>query len=164
VIAAWSIVPAHGGMSKDTRDLALSVFGLAIEPPSVVYQEGWYPAEHDPQTGKRWRWMQKHARVLVPMEGSYGTLFVRGNIPLQMLPEGQTAEVRLAGEKVARFTVQEMEFTHTFSVSRDPDSQGIWVSLEILADRSVNPAMLGVSNDNRDLALSIQELKVLPDG
>lgn len=164
MIAAGSIVPAHERISKeDTRELALSVFGLTIEPPSAVYQEGWYLEEHDPQTGTRWRWMQKHARVLVPLEGSHGTLFVRGHIPLRMLPEGQTIEVRHAGKRVARFTVQKEEFTHTFPVSKEPNSQEMWVNLEILADHSFNPAVLGVSDDNRDLALMIQELKVLPD-
>lgn len=165
IVAAQSIVPAHEGISReDTRDLALSVFGLPIVPPSVVYQQGWYPEEIDPGTGKRWRWMPQRARVLVPLEGSHGTLFVRGNIPPQMLPEGQTIEVRLAGKRVARFMVREEEFTYTFPISKDPDSQEVWVDLEILADRSINPAVLGISDDNRDLTLSVQDLEVLPGG
>jgi 4-amino-4-deoxy-L-arabinose transferase-like glycosyltransferase len=122
----------------------------------IVYGEGWSIDEDG--GGKTWRWMGRKSDTALLALHDQMILRIKAVVPAEALKPGEKAAVmvKLDGRAVDRFTAGGGLFERTITVATLPPSA--WKRLTIETDRTIVPAALKLSGDDRELGLQIYEL------
>lgn len=153
------------GQRSRKRESAVGSFEAlpADQLPLVVYDEGWYDPESAPggSPGESWRWCQREARCALEVPGRPCSLYLEAQAPVALLRAAQEVSLELDGTLLAT-----LEFSNAERSARKvPLPDGLtrgkdFVELVIRMERTVLPAELGASGDDRELGLKVHRLAV----
>jgi hypothetical protein len=126
----------------------------------IVYGEGWNIEEDD--GAKTWRWMGRKSETALLALHDRMILRIKAVVPAEALKPGETAAVtvKLDGRDVDRFTAVGGLFERAITVATPTPSA--WKRLTVETDRTIVPAALKLSEDERELGLQIYELEWTP--
>src|SRR5262249_42389005 len=92
-------------------------------------------------------------------------LSLQGIVPKEALPQGIKVEVKLDDSSLATFAIHEKDWQKTLFFTRAKGAGKLpWARLEVVADRVVNLANMGLGADSRDLSLAVSRLQVTAVG
>jgi hypothetical protein len=139
--------------------VAIEQFNLQ-SPDRVQYgfDQGWYDSEHNPRTGRSWRWMSERAVVRVHTAGRTVVLRVSGESPLRYFDEPPRIQVS-AGNRVVAELTPTADFTAEVSIPADvlTAAGGLIV---LTSDRSFVAGEKEGTADRRKLAVRVYSLSV----
>jgi hypothetical protein len=122
---------------------------------TIRYLDGWYDEEGS--GADRWRWMGRHARIVLQPIAGGGELRFSASVPIDAeAPPVMT--VTIDGRVVDSFVANTASFTRRYSV---PPSSA---AHEVLFDLSnaVNPARRHLGGDTRDLGMQLRTISWSP--
>jgi len=130
-------------------------FVVALRPLSELprFLSGWYAPEHG--GSEEWRWMAGRSVTQLPPARGRTRLRLLADVPMELLALRPTVTVRLNGQLVDSFVVEQWRIERDWEVA--PRGAGANL-LEITIDRVLNPVRAGQGGDSRDLGMQVQLL------
>ena len=130
-------------------------FDVALEPirNAPRFVSGWYAPERSGQD--EWRWMSSHSVTLLPPTPGPTVLRLQFSVPIEIVPQHPTIAVMLNGALIDRIAVTQEHDSRDYHVRPAPRS---WNTVDLVTDRTYNPAKQHSGDDARDLGVLIRFL------
>jgi hypothetical protein len=145
-----------------TPDVVLEQFDAAgSRDVMFALDAGWHEMEHNPVTGRVWRWTSERSVVDIrPAGGRDLWLRISGDSPLRDFDTSPTVSVRAAGRVLGQFSPTDV-FEEAVRLPADAlAAAGGIVTIE--TDMTFVPAERGSSPDRRHLGLRLASVQVDP--
>lgn len=141
---------------KKVYEKKLNVFPPPPGTPEIVYDDGWFDFEIDPDTSlKRWRWTAKEAKCVIDNPHRDALLVIKGGVKKDVFRD-QKVIFRINDSVLDEFIPKKDYFEKHYGISKEMLGVEDRFSLVISTDRifipaSVNPA----SKDERELGIQV---------
>lgn len=124
----------------------------------VGFDKGWHEQEHDPATGRLWRWCSGSATVRVHHGGRDLTLRLGGESPLRYFDAAPNITVRAGEEVLGQFApTGDFSFDVRVPAGALDRSGGL---LTVTTDRTFVPDQIMYNGDKRSLGLRVYEFSL----
>jgi hypothetical protein len=134
----------------------------AVPGEEIVYAltSGWHELEHDPTTGRQWRWTT--ARSVVEVRGRAGDvrLTIAGTSPLEDFDRAPVVVVRAGDREIARLRPADA-FSESVVIPADALAQAAG-AIAIETDLTFVPGDRTGSPDRRQLGLRLTRVELVP--
>jgi hypothetical protein len=141
---------------QEVLEKKLDVYPPPLDTPEVIYEDGWYDLEIDPNAYlERWRWTAKEARCIVDNPKRDALLVIRGGLNLEALKD-QKVIFMINDRILDEFIPEESHFEKTYTIKKEMLGESDEFFLTIATDKMFVPAeVLPNSSDERELGLQI---------
>lgn len=155
-IGFFSPYDKTGESKQEIYDQKIKVFPPPLDTPEIIYEEGWYDLEINPEAFlKRWRWTAKEARCLIDNPGRDALLVIRGGVNLEALQD-QKIILKINDLILDEFVAEESHFEKSYDVKKEMLGEGDEFYLTIATDKVFVPAqVVPDSTDERELGLQV---------
>jgi len=145
-----------GKSKQDVLENKLKVFPPPLDTPEIIYEEGWYDLEINPEAFlQQWRWTAKEARCIIDNPHRDALLVIRGGINLEALKD-QKVIFKINDLTLDEFIPEESNFEKTYSIKKEMLGEGDEFYLVITTDKVFKPAEIAAnSTDERELGMQI---------
>jgi hypothetical protein len=145
-----------GQSEKEVLSKKLTVVPPPIGTPEVIYENGWFDLETNPDSIlKQWRWTAKEARCVVDNPKKDALLVVRGGVNLQAVKD-QKITIRINDVVLDEFVADKELFERTYDVKKEQLGDRSEFSLVFAVDKTWVPAkIVPNSKDERNLGIQI---------
>ncbi len=147
----------RSGESKQLLlDKKLKVVPPPLDTPEIIYEQGWYDKENDPESYlKQWRWTAQEARCIIDNPHRDALLVIRGGVNMEALP-GQKIMFKINDLMLDEFVAGESYFEKSYNIKKEMLGETEEFILTIASDKSFSPAkILPDSADERELGMQI---------
>ena len=158
-VGLYSPYDRTGKVKFQVYDGKLKVLPPPPDTPEIVYEDGWYEQETDPNTTlKRWRWTSREARCLIDNPRRDAVLVVRGALNTDAVKD-QKVIIRIGDAVLDEFVPPTGVFDKTYAVTKDMMGDKNDFRLVIATDKPFVPAQVYPnSKDERELGMQISFL------
>jgi len=155
-IGFYSPYDRTGESMQEVYSQKLKVTPPPLDTPEIIYEEGWYDLEEDPQSYlKQWRWTTKEARCIIDNPHRGALLVIRGGVNLEALPE-QKVIFKINDQVLDEFIPEESHFERSYNIKKEMLGDKDEFVLTIATDKTFIPAqVIPNSQDKRELGLQI---------
>lgn len=156
VVGLYSPFDRTGKSKSEVLVKNLKVLPPPPDTPEIIYENGWYDLEIDPNAFlKQWRWTAKEAVCVIDNPHRDATLVIRGGVNLEAVP-GQKVIFKINETVLDEFVPQESFFEKTYKITKDMLGEKDEFRLIITTDKTFIPAKtLPGSKDERELGVQI---------
>jgi hypothetical protein len=134
----------------------LKVFPPPLDTPEVIYEEGWYDLEINPDAYlKQWRWTSQKARCIIDNPHRDALLIIKGGINANAF-ESQTIIFKINDLTLDEFIPEGGIFEKSYSIKKEMlgDKEEFYLTIE--TDKFFIPAELSDdTTDDRVLGLQV---------
>lgn len=134
----------------------LKVFPPPLDTPEVIYEEGWYDLEINPDAYlKQWRWTSQKARCIIDNPHRDALLIIKGGINANAF-ESQTVIFKINDLTLDEFVPEGGIFEKSYSIKKEMlgDKEEFYLTIE--TDKFFIPAELSSdTTDDRVLGLQV---------
>lgn len=155
-IGFYSPYDRSGESKQEVLVKNLKVYPPPLDTPEVIYEDGWYDLEIDPDAYlKQWRWMAKEARCIIDNPHRDALLVIRGGVNLQALPQ-QRVIIKINDLVLDDLVPTESYFEKSYNIKKEMLGEGEEFYLTVTTDKAFIPAKLFPdSTDQRELGVQI---------
>jgi len=155
-VGFYSPYDRSGENKQPVLDEKLKVVPPPLDTPEIIYEQGWYDREIDPESYlKQWRWAAQEARCIIDNPRRDALLVIRGGVNLDAVP-GQKIMFKINDLMLDEFVAAESYFEKAYSIKKEMLGEGEEFTLTIASDKSFVPAKLFPdSTDERELGMQI---------
>jgi hypothetical protein len=145
-----------GDSKQEILDEKLKVFPPPLDTPEVIYEEGWYDLEINPDAYlKQWRWTTQKARCIIDNPHRDALLIIKGGVNANAF-ESQTVIFKINDLTLDEFIPEDGIFEKSYSIKKEMlgDKEEFYLTIE--TDKSFIPAELSSdTTDDRVLGLQV---------
>lgn len=145
-----------GDSKQEILDEKLKVFPPPLDTPEVIYEEGWYDLEINPDAYlKQWRWTTQKARCIIDNPHRDALLIIKGGVNANAF-DSQTVIFKINDLTLDEFIPEDGIFEKSYSIKKEMlgDKEEFYLTIE--TDKSFIPAELSSdTTDDRVLGLQI---------
>lgn len=158
-IGFFSPYDKTGESKQEIYDQKIKVFPPPLDTPEIIYEEGWYDLEINPEAFlKRWRWTTKEARCLIDNPHRDALLVIKGGLNLEVLQD-QKVVFKINDLILDEFVGEESYFEKSYDVKKEMLGEADEFYLTIATDKIFIPAeIIPDSTDERELGLQVSFL------
>lgn len=146
----------NGESEQEILAKKLKVFPPPLDTPEVIYEEGWYDLEINPDAYlKQWRWTAQKARCIIDNPHRDALLIIKGGINANAF-ESQTVIFKINDLTLDEFIPEGGIFEKSYSIKKEMlgDKEEFYLTIE--SDKTFVPSELSSSTeDNRVLGLQV---------
>jgi len=155
-VGFYSPYDRTGESKKEVLDELIQVYPQPIDTPEIIYEEGWYYLEEDPDTYlKQWRWTAKQARCNIDNPKRDATLIIEGGIQPDVF-DRQKVIFKINNLILDEFFPEEDFFKKSYDIKKEMLGEKDEFYLTIETDKTFIPAERNPdSKDKRELGLVI---------
>jgi hypothetical protein len=141
---------------KKVYEKKLKVYPSPADTPQIVYQEGWFDFEIDPESFlKRWRWTAKEARCIVDNPHRDALLIIKGGVEKDLLKD-QKVIFRINDHILEEFISGKSYFEKFYKIDKEMLGEKDQFFLIISTDKTFIPARFNPeTKDERELGVKI---------
>ncbi|UCE21445.1 MAG: hypothetical protein JSV46_04275 [Candidatus Aminicenantes bacterium] len=141
---------------KKVYEKKLKVYPPPADIPKIVYDEGWFDFEIDPESYlKRWRWTAKEARCVVDNPHRGALLVIKGGVEKDVLQD-QKVIVRIDDRILEEFIPGRDRFEKFYRIDKEMLGEKEQFSLIISTDKTFIPARVNPDKkDERELGVKV---------
>ncbi len=141
---------------KKVYEKKLKVYPPPADIPQIVYDEGWFDFEIDPESYlKRWRWTAKEARCIVDNPHRDALLVIKGGVEKVILQD-QKVIFRINDRILEEFIPGRDRFEKFYRIDKEILGEKKQFSLIISTDKTFIPARVNPdSKDVRELGVKV---------
>ncbi len=149
-----------GDMAEETKkevlEKRLKVSPPPLDTPEIIYEDGWYNLEIDPEAHlRRWRWTAQEARCIIDNPKRDALLVIKGGVNLEALEE-QKVIFKINDWILDEFIPDESYFEKSYNIKKEMLGEGEEFFLTIATDKVFVPARdIPGSKDERELGIQI---------
>lgn len=156
VVGLYSPFDRTGKSKSEVFAKNLKVLPPPPDTPEIIYENGWYDLEIDPNAFLRqWRWTAKEAVCVIDNPHRDATLVIRGGVNLDVVP-GQKIIFKINDTVLDEFVPQESAFEKTYKVTKEMLGDRDEFRLIVTTDKTFIPAKtMPGSTDERELGVQI---------
>jgi len=145
-----------GESKREIFDRKVKVFPPPLDTPEVIYEDGWYNLEINPESFlKEWTWTTKEARCIIDNPHRDALLVIKGGVNLDALDE-QKVIFKINGLVLDEFIPKESYFDKSYNIKKEMLGEEDEFVLTFLTDKTFIPAkVLPGSADERELGIQI---------
>ncbi len=156
VVGLYSPYDRTGKSKSEVLVKKLTVVPPPPDTPEIIYENGWYDLEIDPNAFlKQWRWTAKEAVCVIDNPHRDATLVIRGGVNLEAVP-GQKVIFKINDTVLEEFVPTESAFEKTYNIKKEMLGDRDEFRLVVTADKTFIPAKLNPnSKDERELGVQI---------
>jgi len=160
-LSAGLAFPA-GSKEKPLRKIfekELKVFPSFLSAPKIVYEEGWYDYEINPEAVfKRWRWTTKEARCFIDNPRRDALLVVKGGVNKEVLND-QKIILKIGDYILDEFVPDNIQFEKSYRIKKEMLGEKDRFYLVLSTDKTFIPEeVIPGSKDRRRLGVQISFL------
>ena len=155
-IGFYSPYDRTGESMQEVYSQKLKVTPPPLDTPEIIYEEGWYDLEEDPQFYlKQWRGTAKEARCIIDNPHRDALLVIRGGVNMEAAP-GQKVIFKINDMVLDEFVPEESYFERSYNIKKEMLGDKDEFILTIQTDKTFIPAkVIPNSKDERELGLQI---------
>lgn len=155
-VGFYSPYDRSGESKQPLLDRKLKVLPPPLDTPEVIYEQGWYDRESDPESYlKQWRWTAQEARCIIDNPLRDALLVIRGGVNQEAVP-GQTILFKLNDLMLDEFTAEGSSFEKSYTIKKEMLGDSEEFTLTIATDKAFVPAKaFPDSSDERELGIQI---------
>ncbi len=156
VVGVYSPYDRTGKAKSEVLEKKLRVLPPPPDTPEIIYENGWYDLEIDPNAFlKQWRWTAKEAVCVIDNPHRDATLVIRGGVNLEAVP-GQKVIFKINETVLDEFVPTESAFEKTYNVPKERLGDRDEFRLIVTTDKTFVPAKLDPkSKDERELGIQV---------
>lgn len=141
---------------QEVLEKKLKVVPPPLDTPEVIYEEGWYDQEIDPEAFlERWRWTAKEARCIIDNPGRDALLVIKGGVNLEAVKD-QKVIFKINDMVLDEFVPEESFFEKTYNIKKEMLGESEEFFLTIATDKTFVPAkVIPNSKDERELGIQV---------
>jgi len=145
-----------GDSKQEILTRKLKVFPPPLDTPEVIYEEGWYDLEINPDAFlKQWRWTAQKARCIVDNPHRDALLIIKGGLNSNAF-ESQAVIFKINDLTLDEFIPEQEIFEKTYNIKKEMlgDKEEFYLSIE--TDKTFVPNQLDENSvDDRALGLQV---------
>ncbi len=145
-----------GDSKQEILEEKLKVFPPPLDTPEIIYEDGWYDLEIDPNAFlKQWKWTTKIARCIIDNPHRDANLVIRGGVNTDAAP-GQKIIFKINDLILDEFVPEETVFEKSYNILDEMlgDKEEFYLTIEV--DKVFVPSIaFPGSTDERELGLQI---------
>lgn len=150
--------PLDCGLSDDPRELAIMIYDIGVSVTN--FREGWYPRERT-ETGS-WRWCRQEGSILTGNPNEACTILLLAGTNADNFPTPPTLSILVNGIELEKLTMASDSFMVKVDVPADATGKEDTMTITLRSSASFNPAELGKSTDDREVAFFVRDLHIIP--
>ncbi len=137
----------------------LTIYPPPIDTPVIIYEEGWYDREMNPETYlKEWRWTAKEATCVIDNPHRDALLVVKGGVNKEVFQD-QKVIFKINNQVIEEFIPETGFFEKFINVKKEMLGKNDVFKLTIATDKTFIPAkIIPSSSDERELGIQISFL------
>jgi len=141
---------------QEVLETKLKVFPPPLDRPEIIYEEGWYDLEINPDSFLgRWRWTAQQARCIIDNPKRDALLVIKGGVNLEAV-EDQKVIFKINDRILDEFIPEESFFEKSYTIPKEMLGESEEFFLTIATDKTFVPAeVIPNSKDRRELGLQI---------
>lgn len=144
-----------GDSKQEIFEEKLKVFPPPLDTPEVIYEEGWYDLEINPDAYlKQWRWSAKQARCIIDNPHRDALLIIKGGINANAF-ESQTVIFKINDLTLDEFVPEDGIFEKSYNIKKEMLGDKDEFFLTIETDKTFVPSELS-SDTTDDRILGVQ--------
>jgi len=145
-----------GKSKREVLEKKLKVFPPPIDTPEVIYEDGWFDEEINPDSYlKQWRWTAKEARCIIDNPHRDALLVIKGGVNLEALDE-QKVIFKINDLILDEFVPEESFFEKSYNIKKEMLGERDEFYLVIATDKTFVPEkVIPNSKDKRVLGVEI---------
>lgn len=145
-----------GDASREILTSKLKVYPPPPDTPEIIYEDGWYDQEIDPNAPlRKWRWTGPEARCIVDNPQRDALLVIRGGVNKDIISD-QKITVRINDLVLDEFIPDEIIFEKSYSVKQEMLGDKDEFSLAVAVDKTFIPSKIFPENkDERELGCQV---------
>ena len=134
----------------------LKVLPPPLGTPEVIYENGWYDLEKEPNSVlKQWRWTAKEAKCVIDNPKKDALLVIRGGVNFQAVKD-QKVIFKIDDLTLDEFVVGQELFEKSYDIKKEQMGDKNEFTLTIAVDKAWIPAkVIPNSKDERELGCQI---------
>lgn len=155
-VGFYSPYDRSGESKQEILNKKLQVFPPPLDTPEIIYEEGWYDQEINPEAYlKQWRWTAKEARCIIDNPHRDALLVIKGGVNIEALKD-QKVTFKINDLIFDEFIPDESYFEKSYNIKKEMLGEGDEFTLTISTDKTFVPAKT-VPNaaDERELGIQI---------
>jgi hypothetical protein len=156
VVGLFSPYDRTGKSKQDVLEKKLKVYPPPLDTPEVIYEEGWYPLEMNPDSHlQQWRWTGKEASCIIDNPHRDAMLVIRGGVNKEAVPD-QKVIFKINDQVLDEFVPESTSFEKSYNIKEDMLGDKDEFYLTISVDKTFTPAeVFPDSEDQRELGIQI---------
>jgi hypothetical protein len=145
-----------GKSQVELFDKKLKVVPPPPDTPEVIYEDGWYDQEVNPDSYlKQWRWSKKEGRCVIDNPHRDALLCIKGGVNLEAVPN-QKVIFKINDTVLDEFVPKESNFEKSYNIKKEMLGDKEDFILSISTDKTFIPAKVKLtSTDQRELGVQI---------
>ncbi len=155
-VGFYSPYDRSGESKQPLLERKLKVMPPPLDTPEVIYEQGWYDRESDPESYlKQWMWTAKEARCIIDNPHRDAWLVIHGGVNMEAVP-GQKIIFKINDLMLDEFVAGESYFEKSYNIKKEMLGEAEEFTLTIATDKSFSPAKIFPdSADERELGMQI---------
>ncbi len=155
-VGLYSPYDRSGETKQPVLDTKLVVFPPPLDTPEIIFEQGWYDREVDPEAYlKQWWWTAKEARCIIDNPHRDALLVIRGGVNLEAV-QGQKIMFLINDLMLDEFVADESYFEKSYTIKKEMLGDSEEFMLTITTDKVFVPAQVFPdSADERELGMQI---------
>jgi len=155
-VGFYSPYDKTGESEKLILDQKLKVSPPPLDTPQVIYMDGWYDLEMNPDYHfKSWRWTAKQAKCIIDNPHRDALLIIRGEVNKNAV-EDQKVIFKIDETILDEFVPEHPIFEKTYQINKEKLGEDDDFYLAIATDKTFSPVELfPESTDERELGIKI---------
>jgi len=155
-VGLYSPYDRSGETKQSVLDTKLVVFPPPLDTPEIIFEQGWYDREVDPEAYlKQWWWTAKEARCIIDNPHRDALLVIRGGVNLEAV-QGQKIMFLINDLMLDEFVADESYFEKSYTIKKEMLGDSEEFMLTITTDKVFVPAQVFPdSADERELGMQI---------
>lgn len=156
VVGLYNPYDRTGASQREVHVEKLRVLPPPPDAPEIIYENGWYDQEIDPNAPlKQWRWTSREARCVVDNPQRDALLVIRGGVTKEINPN-QKVIVKINDLTLDEFIPEETIFEKSYTVKKEMLGDKDEFFLTIGVDQPFIPSKVNPqSKDERELGCQV---------
>lgn len=155
-IGFFSPYDRTGESKREVFERKIKVFPPPLETPEVIYEDGWYDQEINPEAFlKQWQWTAKEARCIIDNPHRDALLVIEGGVNKGILAD-QKVIFKINDLILDEFIPKESRFEKSYNIKKEMLGEGDEFILTFSTDKTFIPSqVIPNSDDDRELGIQI---------
>jgi hypothetical protein len=141
-VGLYSPYDRSGETKQSVLDTKLVVFPPPLDTPEIIFEQGWYDREVDPEAYlKQWWWTAKEARCIIDNPHRDALLVIRGGVNLEAV-QGQKIMFLINDLMLDEFVADDSYFEKSYTIKKEMLGDSEEFMLTITTDKVFVPAQV----------------------